>query len=235
MNAVFNTYAYEFDKNGNVVVGNRTEWSYGRFGRFQGMSKNLSYTFNNQSFKKIRDSIRRLFGQKVEAEDETNTNETEGEETDNLETNTEKDTEKKPDSKYGDDGLDKDGYMRFTMPWSFSISYGVTMAEDRSKDINVKNMRYPYKFTQNMNFSGSLKLSDGWNCSFSSGWDFTTKKISMTTVNISRDMHCFNMSCGLVFGTYTSYHISLRANASTLTDALKYDKKSSYSGAIQWY
>ncbi len=235
MNAVFNTYAYEFDKNGNVVVGNRTEWSYGRFGRFQGMSKNLSYTFNNQSFKKIRDSIRRLFGQKVEAEDETNTNETEGEETDNLETNTEKDTEKKPNSKYGDDGLDKDGYMRFTMPWSFSISYGVTMAEDRSKDINVKNMRYPYKFTQNMNFSGSLKLSDGWNCSFSSGWDFTTKKISMTTVNISRDMHCFNMSCGLVFGTYTSYHISLRANASTLTDALKYDKKSSYSGAIQWY
>jgi hypothetical protein len=48
-------------------------------------------------------------------------------------------------------------------------------------------------------------------------------------------MHCFNISCGLVFGIYTSYHISLRANASTLTDALKYDKKSSYSSAIQWY
>ena len=35
MNASFATYAYQFDENGNVVVGDRTEWSYGRFGRFQ--------------------------------------------------------------------------------------------------------------------------------------------------------------------------------------------------------
>ena len=38
MNASFATYAYQFDENGNVVVGDRTEWSYGRFGRFQGYS-----------------------------------------------------------------------------------------------------------------------------------------------------------------------------------------------------
>lgn len=237
MNAVFATYAYEFDKNGNVIVGNRTEWSYGRFGRFQGMSKNLSYTFNNQSFKKIRKSIMRLFGKEVEEEEtspQNNLNDMEDEETTSLETN--EDEQAKPkEQKYNADGLDKDGYMKFDMPWSFSISYGITMAEDRTRDINVKNMRYPYKFTQNMNFSGSLRLSSNWNCSFSSGWDFTTSKISMTTVNISRDMHCFNVNCGLVFGTYTSYHISLRANASTLTDALKYDKKSSYSGSIKWY
>ena len=110
-----------------------------------------------------------------------------------------------------------------------------TMAEDRTREINVKTMRYPYSFTQNLNFSGNIRLSSNWNCNFSSGWDFNTDKISMTTVNISRDMHCFNISCGLVFGTYTSYHISLRANASTLTDALKYDKKSSYSSSINWY
>ena len=238
MNAVFNTYAYEFDKNGNVIVGNRTEWSYGRFGRFQGMSKNLSYTFNNQSFKKIKNSIMKLLGKNVEdVNDENNPEDSGTEDNGDLETNVEntESDKKKKGSKYDENGLDKDGYMMFTMPWSFSISYGVTMAEDRTKDINVKNMRYPYKFTQNMNFSGNLKLSSNWNCNFSSGWDFTAKKISMTTVNISRDMHCFNMSCGLVFGTYTSYHISLRANASTLTDALKYDKKSSYSGSIQWY
>lgn len=236
MNAVFATYAYEFDKNGNVVVGNRTEWSYGRFGRFQGMSKNLSYTFNNQSFKKIRTSILKLFGKDVEETEDTTADADMDEEDEELSLETNEDSEAKPkDSKYNEDGLDKDGYMKFDMPWSFSISYGITMAEDRSKDINVKSMRYPYKFTQNMNFSGSLRLSTNWNCSFSSGWDFTTSKISMTTVSISRDMHCFNVNCGLVFGTYTSYHISLRANASTLTDALKYDKKSSYSGSVKWY
>lgn len=234
MNAVFQTYAYEFDKNGNVVVGNRTEWSYGRWGRFQGMSKNLSYTFNNQSFKKIRDSFMRLFGhgEKVDEEEEDDLDD-EVEDEDDLETNRDNPNGKK--SAKSTDGLDEDGYMKFQLPWAFSISYGITMAEDRSKDINVKNMRYPYKFTQNLNFSGNLKLASNWNCNFASGWDFTNKKISMTTVNITRDMHCFNVSCGLVFGTYTSYHISLRANASTLTDALKYDKKSSYSSTIQWY
>ena len=52
MNAQFATYAYEFDKDGKVVEGNRTEWSYGRFGRFQGYSGSFSYTLNNDSWKK---------------------------------------------------------------------------------------------------------------------------------------------------------------------------------------
>ncbi len=235
MNATFMTYAYEFDQKGNVVVGNRTEWSYGRWGRFQGMSKNLSYTFNNQSFRKFKESIMRLFGHGKDLEDEDIDITEDEDDPNDLETNID-DPNKKPLKEGGsDDGLDADGYMKFQMPWSFSISYGITMAEDRSKDINIKTMRYPYSFTQNLNFSGNLKLSSNWNCNFASGWDFNAKKISMTTVNISRDMHCFNISCGLVFGLFTSYHISLRANASTLTDALKYDKKSSYSSTIQWY
>ena len=235
MSAVFMTYAYEFDKNGNVIVGDRTEWSYGRWGRFQGMSKNLSYTFNNQSFRQIKQSIMKLFGRNKDLDEDIGNTDTdeEDEDMDDLETNI--DTPNKQKKKESPDGLDADGYMKFQMPWAFSISYGITMYEDRSKEINVKTMRYPYSFTQNLNFSGNLKLASNWNCNFASGWDFTTKKISMTTVNISRDMHCFNISCGLVFGIYTSYHISLRANASTLTDALKYDKKSSYSSSIQWY
>jgi len=58
MNAVFATYAYEVNDQGNVYVGNHTEWSRGRFGRFQGMSQNLSYTINNDTFRK-------LFGKKL--------------------------------------------------------------------------------------------------------------------------------------------------------------------------
>ena len=239
LNAVFNTYAYEFDKNGNVIVGNTTEWSHGRFGRFQGMSKNLSYTFNNQSFKKIKKGILKLFGRDKDEDEEAEGKEKKlNEDDESLAENGSK-RKGRGDEEGGaedsDNGLDKDGYMKFNIPWSFSISYGITMSEDRSADINIKSMRYPYKFTHNLNFSGTLKLSSNWNISASSGWDFTYHKLSMTTVNISRDMHCFNMTCGLVFGTYTSYNITLRANASTLTDALKYDKKSSYSSSVKWY
>ncbi len=228
MNAVFNTYAYEFDDKGNVVVGDRTEWSYGRFGRFQGMSKNLSYTFNNKSWQTISGKIRKLFG----GEDE----EEESEEDDELtEEGDSEGKDKEKEKKANKNQLDADGYMPFSLPWSFSISYGVTMSEDRSAKINVKSMRYPYKFTHSLNFSGNMQLTNKWNVNFSSGYDFTNHGITMTTVNIDRDLHCFNINCGLVFGVFTSYHISLRANASTLTDALKYDKRSSYSSSIQWY
>ena len=237
MNAQFSTYAYEFDKNGNVIEGNTTEWSHGRFGRFQGMSKNLSYTFNNQSYRKIKEKILKLFGR---GEDEEADKKKAGETPEDTEAEPADDKGKKGKKKGGEgegssDGLDADGYMKFSLPWSFSISYGINMTEDRSADINIKTMRYPFKFTHNLNFSGSLKLSSNWNISASSGWDFTYHKLSMTTVNITRDMHCFNISCGLVFGNYTSYNITLRANASTLTDALKYDKKSSYSSSVRWY
>ena len=229
MNTVWHTYAYEFDENGNVVVGNRTEWSYGRWGRFQGMSKNFSYTLNNQTWSKWRKGIRKLFGRGGDDEEEEDEGDDDvgdviGNPSGSLETNTSQDA-----------SLDSDGYMKFSMPWSLSLSYGITMSEDRSKPINVKNMRYPYKFVHNFNLNGNLKLSSGWNISVASGYDFTNHAISMTTVNISRDMHCFNISGGMVFGVYTSYYVTLRANASTLTDALKYDKKSSYSSSVQWY
>ena len=240
MNTTWMTYAYEFDENGNVVVGNRTEWSYGRFGRFQGMSKNLSYTFNNQSFRKLRDSFLRLLGKKVEEEEDKEDPNLDDYEFDEDEDDelvaADKDGRKASSSSQNTgDGLDEDGYMKFQLPWSFSISYGLTMSEDRTAKINVKTMRYPFKFVQNLNFSGNLKLSNNWNCNFSSGYDFTNHALSMTTVNITRDMHCFNISAGFVFGTFTSYHVTMRANASTLTDALKYDKKSSYSSSIRWY
>ena len=110
------------------------------------------------------------------------------------------------------------------------------MREDNNvKRFNYQTMRYPYKFTQNLNISGNVRLSDGWNISFSSGYDFDNKKISMTTASLSRDLHCFNMSCSVVLAPYASYNFSFRCNASTLTDALKYDKRSSYSNAVQWY
>ena len=236
MAAVFATYAYEFDKNGNVVVGDRTEWSYGRFGRFQGTSKNISYSFNNQSLKKFKEKLGKLFGKHKDEEEEEKTDEEVEEEQEQKENNNKlKSRRRQKNQKEDTSGLDDDGYMKFNLPWSFSISYGISMAEDRTADINIKTMRYPYKFTHNLNFSGSIKLASNWNISASSGWDFNRHKLSMTTVNISRDMHCFNMTCGLVFGTFTSYNITLRANASVLTDALKYDKKSSYSSSVKWY
>ena len=57
----------------------------------------------------------------------------------------------------------------------------------------------------------------------------------MTTASLSRDLHCFEMSCSVVLRPYSSFNFSFRARANELADALKWDKRSSYSTNIDWY
>nr|WP_028908918.1 putative LPS assembly protein LptD [Prevotella sp. AGR2160] len=234
MNAVFATYAYDLDENGKPVLGTHTEWSRGHFGRFQGTSQNFSFTLNPQTFKK-------WFGHKDDNDNDKDTdsdNDHEGPDT-NIESNIDDTMEKGKNAakrKNTKAETDDDGYMSFSMPWSLTVGYGITMRE--SSDVNKFNyrkMRYPYEFTQTLNLSGNIRISDGWNINFSSGYDFEQHKMSMTTASLQRDLHCFNMSCQVVLAPYTSYNFTFRCNASTLTDALKYDKRSGYSNAVQWY
>ena len=236
LTAVFATYAYEADSVGATpYIGTRTEYSKGRFGRFQGMSQNLSYTLNNQ---KVMNLIKWLKGERVKKKKDDDKNQSNDENDSGLETNIDNDlSSNKNDTRKeaGKADTDEDGYMKFSMPWSLSFSYGVTMRENTSGSFNYNTMRYPYSFTQNLNIHGSLRLSDGWDISFLSGYDFENKKISMTTASLSRDLHCFSMSCEVVLAPYTSYNFSFRCNAATLTDALKYDKRSGGTNAVQWY
>ena len=239
LNAVFASYVYEADSVGATprLSERTTYWQKGKIGRFQGISQNLSYTLDN---KKISDLFKRLRGEKVDKKPEETHPEDEDELDNEVETNIDRDLERgKKGARRegaGKADTDEDGYMAFSLPWSLSLGYGITMRENSDvKKFNYNTMRYPYKFTQNLNISGNIRISDGWNISFSSGYDFDNKAISMTTASLSRDLHCFNMSCSVVLAPYTSYNFSFRCNASTLTDALKYDKRSSYSNAVQWY
>ena len=231
LNAQFATYAYELDANGKPYVGNHTEWGYGRLPRFQGMSQNFSFTLNPEKLKK-------WFGRKDDKDDDKVSVDSDGPDT-NIESNMDDDLEKgkyAAKKKRGNIAeTDDDGYMSFNMPWSLTIGYGITMRENTAGRFNTKTMRYPYKFTQTLNLSGNIRISDGWNINFSSGYDFENHAMSMTTASLSRDLHCFNMSASVVLAPYTSYNFTFRCNAATLTDALKYDKRSGITNAVQWY
>lgn len=233
MNAVFATYAYEKDENGRVYVGDHTEWSRGRFGRFLGTAQNISYSISNETFRK-------LFGKKhstTTSDDELDEELDEEEETDPTMQNVD------PDRKKGKTGanqesngdVDEDGYLKFSLPWSINIGYGVTIRENTQGRFNDKRMRYPYKLSHTLNFSGNIRISEGWNINFSSGYDFNMHKLSMTTASLSRDLHCFQMSCSMVISPYTSYNFTFACKAGTLADALKWKKQSSYSSNIDWY
>ena len=223
MNASFATYAYTFDKSGNVVEGNRTEWSYGRFGRFQGYGSSFNYTFNNDTWKK-------WFGPKEDEKDKDKkeSEDGDGEDSEGTEDGT---TTKKVEKAQAD----PDGYQVFKLPWSLSFSYSFNIREARTTPINRYSMRYPFTYTHNINMNGNVKISNNWSLSFNSGYDFQAKEITQTSCTISRDLHCFNLSASLSpFGRWKYYNVTIRANASILQD-LKYEQRSQTQSNIQWY
>ena len=219
MSSSFKTYGYKFDKNGNVVENDRTEWSYGRFGIFQGYGSSFSYTFNNETWKKWKEKLSGTKDADKEKDKENSSEEGEDAEASSDESGI-------PKKKVEKAAVDADGYQVFKMPWSLNFNYSFNISEDRSKPINRKKMRYPYRYTHNLSASGNIKLSNKWAVSFNSGYDFEAKKIVQTTFNITRDLHCFSMSASLSpFGQWKYYNFTIRANASILQD-LKWEQRS---------
>jgi lipopolysaccharide assembly outer membrane protein LptD (OstA) len=224
MNATFATYAYDFDKNGNVITGNRTEWSYGRFGRFSGWGSSFNYTLNNDTWKK-------LFGKKDE-EDKKDQDKIKPGDEENSELTTDDNSGKKKKVEAKSDAY---GYQEFKMPWSLSLNYSFNISEDRTKAINKHSMRYPFSYTHNINASGNLRLTNTTQVTFTSGYDFQAKAITQTALTITKDLHCFNMSASLSpFGTWKYYSFRINASSSILQD-LKWDKRSQTQSNIEWY
>ena len=228
MASTFATYAYEFNEKGEVVVGDRTEWSYGRFGRWSGYGTSFSYTLNNDTFKK-------LFGKKDEAEEKRKKDKPENG-GDEEGADAEDSGIGMPAKKTKEATADADGYQAFKMPWSVSLSTGFNITEDRDKPINRKNMRYPYKISLNaLNINGNVKLSNKWAVNFNSGYDFNAKLITNTVFNITRDLHCFTMTASFApFGMYKYYNFTIRATAQILQD-LKWEQRSQTQTNIKWY
>ncbi|KAA6316459.1 hypothetical protein EZS27_033234, partial [termite gut metagenome] len=181
LNSSFATYAYQFDKDGKVFVGNKTEWSYGRFGRFQGYGSSFSYTFNNGTWKKWQEGLDRLMGSKKTGEEDNkqegadaNSENSENEEQLTSSSTSASTTTKKKVKVQAD----ADGYQPFKMPWSLNFSYSFNIREDQSKPIHEQSMRYPYSYTHTLNMSGNIKISNRWSTNFNSGYDFATKEIT---------------------------------------------------------
>ena len=115
-------------------------------------------------------------------------------------------------------------YYDFSIPWNFGFNYSINYS---AQYVNNGTTGYNKKISQTINFNGSVKLTDKWMITANSGFDFTTKKMSMTSISIARDLHCWQMSFTWVpFGNHKSWAFNIGVKAASLAD-LKYDK--SYS------
>ncbi|MBK7692226.1 MAG: LPS-assembly protein LptD [Bacteroidetes bacterium] len=112
-------------------------------------------------------------------------------------------------------GRNYSSYADFNVPWSLNINYSVNI----NKDYLVAQQKDTIKVTQDINFFGDINLTSKWKIGIRSGYNFATKKISFTTFDIYRDLHCWEMRLNLIpFGFRKSYNFALNVKSSVLQD-----------------
>ena len=207
----FDPYMYTTTASGSHVRCNELYWNHGRFPHFLGTSTSFSYTFNN-------DVVKGWFNKDKKAKGNESG---EGEDTTGQDGN---ETIGNDGKKRGDEKAKDSGYLFADIPWSLSVSYSLRYGAGREWD--EKRNYYKMEFRHNLSFSASIGLGSGWKASTSLSYDVNAKKLSYTSINVSRDLHCWSMSASFVpFGPYKSYTFHIGVNASMLKD-LKYDTSS---------
>ena len=122
------------------------------------------------------------------------------------------------------------GWLYYTnpnSPWSVNFSYSFNY--NRSYQYTNNQLVVNNRYTQTLSLSGNLKLTPKMSITANSGFDLMALKITTTQISASYDLHCFNISVSWVpTGAWKSYSFRIAANASTLSDLLKFKKSSSY-------
>jgi hypothetical protein len=63
---------------------------------------------------------------------------------------------------------------------------------------------------------------------YTSGYDFKGKAMTMTSIGIKRDLHCWEMNLNWIpVGSMKGWNFTIRAKASVLGD-LKYERRKDY-------
>ncbi len=117
-------------------------------------------------------------------------------------------------------------YIDWTTPWSLTLSYNLR---------HTSNIAYAAfmgiatnQVVQTLTVNGDVSITPKWKVSFSTGWDFTNNGLSYTSINIYRDLHCWEMRFNWIpIGNYKSWNFTINVKAQALQD-LKLTKKKDY-------
>jgi hypothetical protein len=117
-------------------------------------------------------------------------------------------------------GVTKDayGYPVFNVPWTLNMNYSLSYVNSFKKPV----------LSQTLSFNGNVAFTKKMSVTYTSGYDFTAKKITMTNIGVTRDLHCWEMNLNWIpNGTMQSWNFTIRVKASVLGD-LKYERRKDF-------
>ena len=123
-----------------------------------------------------------------------------------------------------------EGYVDWSIPWTVNLSYDLNY----NIAYSYKNGYWDYdisktkKLIQTLGFNGNIKITPKWDFGIRSGWDFENNELTYTSIDITRDLHCWEMRFSWIpIGFRQSWNFTINIKSSLLQD-LKLDKKKDY-------
>jgi hypothetical protein len=96
------------------------------------------------------------------------------------------------------------------LPWNVNIYYNLALVHFEYRTL---------KPTQTLNMSGDIAPTKYWKLGVTTGFDFTNKRVSYTSINIYRDLKCWEAHIDWVpFGIRKSYYLTITLKSSMLRD-----------------
>lgn len=121
----------------------------------------------------------------------------------------------------------------FSVPWNLSLTYygSYTMTPYLPRDTrDGKNPEavFRHQFTQTIGLSGDFSITPKWKITFSTGFDIMSRKMTLTSINFARDLHCWEMGFYWVpWGGHSEWHFHIRIRSSVFQD-IKYEKQKDF-------
>ncbi|MCQ2283538.1 MAG: hypothetical protein MJZ57_01410 [Bacteroidales bacterium] len=108
--------------------------------------------------------------------------------------------------------------------WSFTFNY--TFSYGLNDNIYYYMLRDTTRYNHNMvhtlNVVGEFHITKKWKVGFTTGYDFVQKDFSYTSVDLYRDLHCWEMSFNWIpFGYRKGWSFTINVKAAVLKDVLK--------------
>jgi LPS-assembly protein len=107
-------------------------------------------------------------------------------------------------------------FADFSIPWDLNFAYSLRFA--RIPDF-ANPGKFINNFNQDINFNGSLNLSPKWKVGMTGSYNVTQKQLGVLTLNMSRDLHCWQMSIVVSpVGRYKFFTINISPKSNMLRD-----------------
>lgn len=114
----------------------------------------------------------------------------------------------------------KDDWQKWSFTFNYSFTYGLNdnLAYYRLIDTN----KYTHNMVHTLNVQGEFYVTRKWRVGFTTGYDFVQKSMSYTSLDIHRDMHCWEMSFNWIpFGYRKGWNFTINVKGAVLRDVLK--------------